>query len=135
VYQTRSRAPFGLHRVIAFFAAIFEFLAVFFKTILDPKAANEYAKKSARRGGGGGGGGGPGGGGAPGRGGPGPGGPRIRGMGDLRDAGGGELRAAACHTHLRACCVPRADGVRPVLACRLRGGRLRTVARLPHPGK
>lgn len=54
------------------------------QTILNPTAADEYAARS-RRGGGGSGGGGPP---RP------PRGPRITGLGDLRDASGGEASLA-----------------------------------------
>lgn len=74
-----------VHRIVALFWSIIDFIVFFFKTIVDPKAAEDYAKrKNKGRGGGsstgGGGGGGP----------PRPpyGGPRITGLGNLRDAGG-----------------------------------------------
>lgn len=77
------------HRIVALFWSIIDFIVFFFKTIIDPKAAEDYAKRSNKgRGGGsstGGGGGGPSGGGPP-R--PPYRGPRITGLGDLRDAGG-----------------------------------------------
>jgi hypothetical protein len=61
---------------------------VFFKTIFDPKAADEYTeRKSKGVGGYTGGGGAPGGGGGGGRG-PTYRGARIAGLGDLRDASG-----------------------------------------------
>jgi hypothetical protein len=56
-----------------------------FKTLINPGAADEYAKKSRRGGGGGGSGGGGYGGGRP----P-PRGPRVTGLSDLRDASGSE---------------------------------------------
>ena len=73
----------GLRAFLAFITSIVNFFIFFFKTILNPSAADDYAKRSRR-------GGGPGGG--PPR--P-PRGPRITGLSDLRDAGGGEL----------SCCV------------------------------
>jgi len=75
---------FGLHSIAAFFVAVVDFLVFFFKTIFDPKAADEYAAKRNRRSGRGGGGpqGGP-----PK---PPPYRPRVAGFSDLRDAGGSE---------------------------------------------
>ncbi|EFN57467.1 expressed protein [Chlorella variabilis] len=92
-YVDRSGAPSGAWRpagngppraLLAFVTGIVNFIMYFFRTILNPSAAQEYSGRSRR---GGGGGGGPGGG--PPR--P-PRGPRITGLSDLRDAGG----AAAC---------------------------------------
>lgn len=72
----------GLKAILSFVQGFINFIIYFFKTILNPGAADEYAGRSRR---GSGGGGGPGGGGPP-R------GPRITGLSDLRDASG----AAAC---------------------------------------
>jgi len=74
---------------VDFLRGIIEFLTVFFKTIFDPTAADEYTERKRKGSGGfstGSGGGGAGGGG----GGRGPTyrGARIAGLGDLRDAGG-----------------------------------------------
>lgn len=73
----------GLRAILRFLQAIINFVVFFFKTILNPGSAEEYAQRSRK----GGGGSGPGGGGPR----PPPRGPRITGLGDLRDASGGEL--------------------------------------------
>lgn len=77
---------------MAWFQGIWAFIVVFFKTILDPKAADDYVarRKRASDGGSVGGkpGGKPGGGGGGGPRGPTYRGPRIAGLSDLRDAGG-----------------------------------------------
>jgi hypothetical protein len=77
--------PSGWQRVVAFLSAVVDFIVYFFKTIFDPSAAQELARKRNRHKpsfGGSGGGQGPG---AP----PPPRGPpRISGMSQLRDAGG-----------------------------------------------
>lgn len=77
-----SGPALGLRAILRFIQSIIAFVLFFFRTILNPTAADEYAARS-RRGGGGSGGGGPP---RP------PRGPRITGLGDLRDASG----AAAC---------------------------------------
>ena len=76
-------------KLINFFHSIINFIVIFFKTIYDPKAADDYIKKREKgtkggfsitggSGNGGGGGGGP----------PRPPTRRIAGLSDLRDAGG-----------------------------------------------
>lgn len=88
--QVVTHQPF-LRRLVAWFKGIVALITVFFKTILDPKAADDYVTRRKRSSGGGSAGGKPGGGGGGGGGGP-PRpnyrGPRIAGLSDLRDAGG-----------------------------------------------
>lgn len=79
----QQQTAFGLKAILNFLQAIVNFFIFFFKTIMNPSAADDYTKRSGRGGGGsGGGGGGP----------PRPRGPRITGLADMRDASG----AAAC---------------------------------------
>ena len=88
--MVEANRPFGVHTLVAFFWSVIDFLVFFFKTIIDPKAAEEYAKRRNKGRGGGSstGGGGPSGGsgGGPPR--PPYRGARITGLSDLRDAGG-----------------------------------------------
>ncbi|KAL4425729.1 hypothetical protein ABPG75_009745 [Micractinium tetrahymenae] len=76
-----SGPALGLRAILRFIQGIINFVLFFFRTILNPTAADDYAARNRRGGGGGsGGGGGP----RP------PRGARFTGLGDLRDASGCE---------------------------------------------
>lgn len=79
----RGSRPFGMHTVLEFLTRLVDVVVVFFRTFLDPSAADDFARRQSNRRGGGGPGGPPkpppGGGGY---------GRRIAGLNDLRDASG-----------------------------------------------
>ena len=78
----RGSRPFGVQIILDFIRSILDFIFVFFKTLFDPSAADDFSRRQSNRRGGGGGPPKPppGGGGGYGR--------RIAGLSDLRDASG-----------------------------------------------